>query len=64
MTDNKNDNHDNPDVNESNHRTHQQKSGGNMGAGRSGTEDLGSEKPTDGEDKGSNQPGHRNEKSS
>lgn len=41
-----------------------EKSGGNMGAGRSGTEDLGSEKPTEGEEKGSNTPGHRNEKSS
>lgn len=44
------------------HKEHE-KSGGNMGAGRSGTEDLGSEKPADGEDKGSNKPGHRNEKS-
>lgn len=61
--DDNNDNHDNPDVNESNSKRHAQKSGGNMGAGRSGTEDLGSEKPTDGEDKGSNKPGHRNEKS-
>ena len=31
-------------------------SGGNMGAGRSGKENLGSEKPTDGEDVGSQQP--------
>jgi hypothetical protein len=64
MSNDKKDNHDNPDVNESNSRTHAQKSGGHMGAGRSGTEDLGSEKPTSGEDKGSNQPGHRNEKKS
>jgi hypothetical protein len=48
----------------SNDSSKHEKSGGNMGAGRSGTEDLGSEKPTDGEDKGSNKPGDRNEKSS
>ena len=32
------------------------KGGGNMGAGRSGTEDLGSEKPSDRDNMGSNQP--------
>ncbi len=50
-------------ANEPNSRSRDEKSGGNAGAGRSGTEDLGSEKPTDGENKGSNKPGHRNEKS-
>ncbi len=33
------------------------KSGGNMGAGQSGKEDLGSEKPSDNETMGSNKPG-------
>ena len=33
------------------------KSGGNMGAGKSGTEDLGSEKPSDNETMGSHKPG-------
>jgi hypothetical protein len=32
------------------------KSGGNMGAGQSGREDLGSEKPSDGPDSESNKP--------
>ena len=32
-------------------------SGGNMGAGQSGKEDLGSEKPTDGPGMGSHKPG-------
>ncbi len=50
-------------ANEPNSQSRDEKSGGHMGAGRSGIEDLGSEKPTDGENKGSNTPGHRNEKS-
>ena len=33
-----------------------QSSGGNMGAGRSGTEDLGSEKPSDRDNMGSRKP--------
>lgn len=33
------------------------KSGGNMGAGQSGKEDLGSEKPSDGPGMGSHKPG-------
>ncbi len=33
------------------------KSGGNAGAGRSGKEDMGSEKPSDGAGLGSNKPG-------
>ena len=32
-------------------------SGGNMGAGQSGKEDMGSEKPSDGEGMGSRKPG-------
>ena len=36
-------------------------SGGHMGAGRSGNEDLGSEKPADRDNMGSNQPGRKNE---
>lgn len=32
-------------------------SGGNMGAGKSGKEGMGSEKPTDGQGKGSQKPG-------
>jgi hypothetical protein len=31
-----------------------------MGAGRSGKEDLGSAKPSERDNMGSNQPGHRN----
>jgi hypothetical protein len=34
----------------------EQKSGGNMGAGRSGNEDLGSEKPSERDNMGSRQP--------
>lgn len=34
----------------------QKKSGGHMGAGRSGKEDLGSEKPSERDNMGSNQP--------
>ena len=34
------------------------KSGGNMGAGQSGKENLGTEKPTDGGQAGSRKPGH------
>lgn len=33
-----------------------QESGGNMGAGKSGEEDLGSEKPSERDNMGSNQP--------
>jgi hypothetical protein len=38
------------------------KSGGNMGAGQSGKEDLGSEKPSDGPGMGSHKPGDANSK--
>lgn len=38
------------------------KSGGNMGAGQSGKEDLGSEKPSDGPGMGSHKPGDSNSK--
>lgn len=36
-----------------------QKTGGNMGAGKSGHEDLGSEKPSDRDNMGSNKPGQK-----
>ena len=38
---------------------HETKSGGHMGAGRSGKEDLGSEKPSERDNMGSNKPGQR-----
>ena len=38
---------------------HETKSGGHMGAGRSGKENLGSEKPSERDNMGSNQPGQR-----
>ena len=42
---------------DSEHATGHGSSGGNMGAGRSGKEDLGSEKPSDGVGMGSNESG-------
>ena len=35
---------------------HKKQSGGHMGAGKSGTEDLGSEKPSERDNMGSNKP--------
>lgn len=57
-------NQEESDVNDSDNEqaTGHGSSGGNMGAGQSGKEDLGSEKPSDGPDMGSHKPSNSGSK--